>query len=189
MSKTHINTIMPKNTLGAWDFPQPREMVIERVQQEELFVPGENKKTKKATIWFRGEQKFMVLNATNKSAIVSLYGPYIEDWRGKVVILYSAKARFGRETVDAIRIKTAAEVKQMRGRVQDTAPADLDDIRNRLGMAAASGTEAFRAEWKKLTVGLSDEDKHELEQHIDTWKASAEAVDGNRSGAGQSGVV
>jgi len=48
----------------------------------------------------------MVLNKTNCKMIESIYGPIVKDWIGKPVTLYVKEGvRFGRETVDALRIK------------------------------------------------------------------------------------
>lgn len=49
--------------------------------------------------------KPMVLNKTNCKIIESLYGPEIENWIGKSVIIYSTTTKFRRDIVPCLRIK------------------------------------------------------------------------------------
>lgn len=47
----------------------------------------------------------MVLNKTNCKTIESIYGPNIEDWVGKPIIIYSTETKFGRDIVPCLRVK------------------------------------------------------------------------------------
>ena len=48
----------------------------------------------------------MILNVTNCKTIAKIYdSPYIEDWIGKYITVYSAKVKAFGETVEALRIR------------------------------------------------------------------------------------
>src|SRR3954467_6954507 len=60
----------------------------ERINDEEKLV-----------IYFVGEQKSLVLNKTNATAIASKYGPNVETWAGAEVTLFPASVDFrGKQT-------------------------------------------------------------------------------------------
>lgn len=53
-----------------------------------------------------GAKKPMILNKTNMKLITKIHGtPYIEEWSGKSIIIYSAKVKAFGEMVDALRVK------------------------------------------------------------------------------------
>lgn len=87
--RTHIETMVEKNYLGAWDLAE-REytLTIEKVEKVTLTLRGGVKKVC-PVITFRGARKKLVLAArTNRDTIANLYGPYIEDWPGKAITLF-----------------------------------------------------------------------------------------------------
>ena len=58
---------------------------------------------------FTGKDKRMVLNSTNRKALVNLYGMNTADWQGKPVVLYvDFKVRMMCKTVAGLRIKAPA---------------------------------------------------------------------------------
>ena len=50
-------------------------------------------------------QKPMILNSTNSKTIAKLYGPYIEDWQGKLITLFASTTKMAGETVECLRIR------------------------------------------------------------------------------------
>lgn len=55
---------------------------------------------------FKGRRKQLVLNSTNRRALVERFGVNVKDWSGKKVTLYvDDKVRFRGKTVCGIRIK------------------------------------------------------------------------------------
>ena len=59
----------------------------------------------KPVAYFYRQEKGLVLNQTNWDTIEALYGEESDDWLGKTITLYPAKAEFKGKRVDAIRIR------------------------------------------------------------------------------------
>jgi len=116
MEKTHIRTVNPEANkyMGEWDLPLQnngeKKLTIKSVGKVEVLINGTTKKESKIAVYFNEHKLPMILNATNRAAIISsVKSPYIEDWVGKIVLLYrevGVKA-FGKVT-DCIRIRPVA---------------------------------------------------------------------------------
>ena len=50
----------------------------------------------------------LVLNKTQATVIAKLHGNETDDWAGKRVTLYPTTTKFGRDTVDCIRVRERA---------------------------------------------------------------------------------
>ena len=111
--KTHYRKAFNSPYLSAADVVEPMTFQIKFVALQE----DATKKTKDKfnTIhWVEkeiraGEElKPMILNATNSRTLKTLTGsPYIEDWAGTHVTVYTEQGiRFGRDTVEGLRIST-----------------------------------------------------------------------------------
>lgn len=59
-------------------------------------------------VYFSESSKPMVLNKTNCKTIEKLYGPFVETWVGKRIIIESKKVKAFGEEVDALRVKKVA---------------------------------------------------------------------------------
>lgn len=79
-------------------------VMIERVVIDELVRRGGSRE-KKGVMHLKGTEKMVVLNRTNAETIVKLYGRDTSGWIGKRITLYPARVTFGRDTVDAIRVR------------------------------------------------------------------------------------
>lgn len=68
-----------------------------------------DKGRKESTVYaieFKGKQKKLVLNSTNRKTLVAKFGPNVKDWSDKDVVLFVDKrVRFAGKTVCGIRIK------------------------------------------------------------------------------------
>lgn len=115
---THFRKVFDSPYLSSVDLVEPIVLTIQRVVQE----LDKTKKTKDNfnTAYFvekfirPGEKlKPMILNATNSKAVSKIVGsPFIEDWAGARITVYVERGiKFGRETVDGLRIAAAAERK------------------------------------------------------------------------------
>lgn len=115
--KTHYRKAFNSPYLSSADIVEPTILTIKCVRLE----PDKTKKTKDLfnTAYFvekeirNGEElKPMILNATNSRTIKNLTGqPYIDDWQNVQVTVYvDHGVRFGRDTVDGLRISTERPV-------------------------------------------------------------------------------
>lgn len=80
-------------------------LTIARVEKEELTFVGGKKKVKPVVYFAEEHAKPLVINKTNADSIAHLYGTKAEDWIGKKVRFYPTKVPFGRDIVDAIRVR------------------------------------------------------------------------------------
>lgn len=109
-SKTHYRKAFNSPYLSSADIVGPTVLTIERVSLE-------IDKTKKTKDYFNtayfvekelrpGEKmKPMILNATNSKTLAGLFeSKFIEDWSGPVTIYVDPSVRFGKETMEGLRI-------------------------------------------------------------------------------------
>lgn len=117
-ASTHYRKVFDSPYLSSMDVVEPITLTIARVTQE----VDKTKKTKDTfnTAYFAekfirpGEKlKPMILNATNSKTMAKLTGtPFIEDWAGARVMVYVERGiKFGRDTVDGLRVMQVAERK------------------------------------------------------------------------------
>lgn len=116
--KTHYRKAFDSPYLSSADIVEPTILTISRAVLE-------NDKTKKTkdvfnTAYFEekelrpGEKlKPMILNATNSKMLKSITGsPFLEDWIGvKVTVFVDKNVRFGKESVEGLRISPARVTK------------------------------------------------------------------------------
>ncbi|OAM44444.1 hypothetical protein A7Q03_08760 [Eikenella sp. NML99-0057] len=114
-NKTHYRKVFDSPYLSAADIVEPVVLTIRCVQVE----ADKTKKTKDSmnTAYFAEREirageplKPMILNATNSKMVAKITGsPFLEDWNGVQVEIYvDHNVRFGRETVEGLRIRPAA---------------------------------------------------------------------------------
>lgn len=117
-SKTHYRKAFDSPYLSSADIVEPTVLTIARAVLE-------SDKTKKSkdvfnTAYFEerelrpGEKlKPMILNATNSKMLKSITGsPFLEDWVGvKVTVFVDKNVRFGKESVEGLRISPARVTK------------------------------------------------------------------------------
>ncbi|CFR14702.1 hypothetical protein [Yersinia frederiksenii] len=117
--KTHYRKAFDSPYLSSADIVEPTVLTIARVTLES----DKSKKTKDRfnTAYFqegeirKGEKlKPMILNATNSKMMKTITGsPFIDDWIGaKVTVYVEPNVRFGKESVEGLRICPAAQVKK-----------------------------------------------------------------------------
>jgi hypothetical protein len=66
---------------------------------------GEKYKQKKPVFSFKETEKTFVCNKTNRGAIAYAYGPEMDDWIGKPIILFPTMVSFGHKEVEGIRVR------------------------------------------------------------------------------------
>lgn len=109
--KTHYRKAFDSPYLSAADIVEPTVFTVARAALE--IDKTKQSKEQFNTVYFvekeirAGEKlKPMVLNATNSRVMKQLTGsPFIEDWAGtKITIYVDPNVKFGRETVEGLRI-------------------------------------------------------------------------------------
>ncbi|EBV4230949.1 hypothetical protein DOR27_16655 [Salmonella enterica subsp. enterica serovar Mikawasima] len=116
--KTHYRKAFDSPYLSSADIVEPTILTIARVALES----DKTKKTKDVfnTAYFEerelrpGEKlKPMILNATNSKTLKGITGsPFLEVWRGvKVTVFVDKNVRFGKESVEGLRISPARVIK------------------------------------------------------------------------------
>lgn len=117
-SKTHYRKAFDSPYLSSADIVEPTVLTIARAVLE----GDKTKKTKDVfnTAYFEerelrpGEKlKPMILNATNSKMLKCITGsPFLEDWAGvKVTVFVDKNVRFGKESVEGLRISPARVTK------------------------------------------------------------------------------
>ena len=117
--KTHFRKAFDSPYLSSADIVEPTVLTVQRVTLE----ADRTKKTKDLfnTAWFaekeirEGEKlKPMILNATNSKTMRNLANSaFIEDWQNMRVTIYvDHNVRFGKETMEGLRISPVAPEKR-----------------------------------------------------------------------------
>jgi hypothetical protein len=104
---THWKKLTNPNYIGSHDLQPGQEVkvTIKSVAQE--LVKGPDGKEEQCIVaQLEGAKKPMILNKTNCKIISRVLDtPYIEQWSGCSIIIYSAKVKAFGEMVDALRVK------------------------------------------------------------------------------------
>jgi hypothetical protein len=106
--------MFPSNYIKADDLEKDFKLTIYKVAKEELTVAGGAKKVS-MVVYFEEtassakknnrDEKAWVMNKTNMKIIKKLYGKDSDMWIGKQITLYATTCKFGRDTVDCIRVR------------------------------------------------------------------------------------
>ncbi|MBK7695511.1 MAG: hypothetical protein IPI30_14665 [Saprospiraceae bacterium] len=88
--KTHWKKLTNPNYIGAYSMPEGKDLTVEITDVKREVVKGEGGKTDECTILYLKDSKPMILNVTNSKMISKVHNtPFIEDWIGKKITLYS----------------------------------------------------------------------------------------------------
>lgn len=119
-NKTHYRKAFDSPYLSSADIVEPTVLTVRHVALE----PDKTKKTKDLfnTAYFiekelrAGEKlKPMILNATNSKTMAALAGSkFIDDWKNvRITVYVDGNVRFGKETVEGLRISPHAPEKKV----------------------------------------------------------------------------
>jgi hypothetical protein len=103
---THWKKLTNPKYLGSHDLQpgQKVKLTIESIVKE--MVKDQNGKDGECIVANIKGTKPMILNKTNCKIISRIYDtPYIEDWVGKQIVIYSAKVKVAGDIVDALRVE------------------------------------------------------------------------------------
>lgn len=107
MTYTHYKKLDNPDYIGAYAF-QPNEkktLTIAKVKRE-VITGTDGKKEECTLVYWKENEKPLILNATNGKMIQKVVGsPYIEEWVDKRVVLGVEKVKAFGEVVDAVRVQ------------------------------------------------------------------------------------
>ena len=107
MTATHWKKLKNNNYLGAYMLEPDKDIIvtIRDIKKGEVIGDG-GEKGEGALVYFAEYDKPMILNSTNAKAISTIYDtPYIEEWIGRKIQLYSTRIKAFGEYVDALRVR------------------------------------------------------------------------------------
>lgn len=160
MNKTHWKRLINPDYIGAYALNPGEDLLvtIDSVRSEK--VTGSGGKKDECSVARLIGQKPMILNATNSKTIAKLYGPYIEDWAGKQIILYASTTNLAGEMVECLRIRPVQPSQIRAGK------PSLTDERFANALAKVSANEYS---WEKLAndFALTDQQREDLHAAVD----------------------
>jgi hypothetical protein len=171
--KTHYRKAFDSPYLSSADIVEPTVLTVRCVKLES----DRTKKTKDAfnTAYFvekeirKGEPlKPMILNATNSKTMKALTGtPFIDDWNNvRITVYVDGSVRFGKETVEGLRISPHAP------------EAARKVLTPNMARAWVNAKEAFKRDGNLDSVlervDMSEEHQRQLASECEQEKASAD---------------
>ena len=107
---THWKKLTNPHYIGAHDLQPGQELKITIESIGNGVIKAFDRKSVKeeqcVVAHIKGAHKPLILNKTNMKIISKVLDtPYIEEWAGKSIIIYSAKVKAFGDIVDAIRVK------------------------------------------------------------------------------------
>ena len=103
--KHHWKEALPGDYLGAWSLNGEDKVLTVKAAGREIVTGANGKKEELLVLHWAENELPMVCNRTNAKSISKLYGPYLEDWRGKKIQLYPTTTKFGGEVVECLRVR------------------------------------------------------------------------------------
>jgi hypothetical protein len=99
-----LSEMHPSKWLSAADLDEEDLTVtMKRIEQERI---GQGSQADdKWVLYFKGQDKGLVLNKTNAKTIAGLYGDDTDNWMGKPITLFPTQVDMQGKQVDAIRVR------------------------------------------------------------------------------------
>ena len=106
---THWKKLINPDYLGAYSLDGMTELnvTIEKVVRE--MVTGTGGKKEECTVAYLKNQKPFIINRTNGKMITKvLKSPYVEEWVGKTITLFSTTTKVAGDEVECLRVRPQA---------------------------------------------------------------------------------
>lgn len=103
----NVNEMHPSKYFKASDLEDDEMTVTMKTVKQETVGQGAQSE-EKWVLYFRGQEKGLVLNKTNTTTIAKLYGDDTDSWAGKRITLFPTQVDMQGRQVDAIRVKNKA---------------------------------------------------------------------------------
>lgn len=116
-------SMFDRKYVGAWDL-EGREVTVRIARVAAETLTNRQGSNKKPVVYFDGTEKGFVLNKTNAAAIAAMYGNDTAKWVGKLITIYPTQVSFGRDMIDAIRVRPGIPQAAKAGTVRDDVPVD-----------------------------------------------------------------
>jgi hypothetical protein len=161
MAETHWKQNFNYKYTGAYELKsgETKTLTIKRTCSEE--VASEKGRIDSCFVaYFENQTKPMILNKTNCKTIEKLYGPIIENWIGKKIVVESQRVKYKGDMVDALRVKHVQPKQEQLANIDSARAAleacqTLDDLKR--VYLSLSKEEQF------ATISIKDEIKSRLE--------------------------
>lgn len=107
MAKTHWKKLTNPDYLGAYSFEEGKDMIVTIKEVTQETIPGaKGEKEECVVAHFENGVKPLILNKTNLKRIEKVAEtPYIEDWGGVNLQLYTEKVPAFGTVTDAVRVR------------------------------------------------------------------------------------
>lgn len=103
-TRTHWKTLINPEYIGSYMVQTDTVIEIEKVVRE--LVTGTGGKKEECTVAYLKGTKPFILNRTNQKMITKLLkSPYIEDWAGNRITVYSTTTSVAGETTECLRVR------------------------------------------------------------------------------------
>jgi hypothetical protein len=100
-----VNDMYPSKWLKSSDC-EDGDLVLTIAEIREERIGQGSQADDKWVVYFKEEDKGLVLNKTNTNTIAKLYGDETESWIGKQIVLFATEVQFQGDMVEAIRIRS-----------------------------------------------------------------------------------
>lgn len=97
-------SMFDRKYVGAWDL-EGKDVTVRIVRVAAETLTNKAGANKKPVVYFDGTEKGFALNKTNAAIVAAMYGNRTEEWVGKLITLYPTQVSFGRDQIDAIRVR------------------------------------------------------------------------------------
>lgn len=105
-----MNEAFPGKYLAAADLKRPCTVMVDRVEKQDV-SGGQDAPEEKPVVYFKGQEKGLVLNQTNFGTLATLHGDESDDWEGCRCELYPTTTEFRGKMVPCIRVRAAEPVR------------------------------------------------------------------------------
>jgi hypothetical protein len=106
-TQTHWKKLYNPDYLGAYSLDPGKDMILTiKTVKNEIVKGPDGKKEECMVMSFAENVKPMIINATNAKTITKLYKtPYIEEWQGRKIQIFSDEVKAFGDIVEALRIR------------------------------------------------------------------------------------
>jgi hypothetical protein len=101
----NINNAFPSKWIKSGDIPEDADLILTIASVSVEEVGSEENQESKPVVYFKENEKGLVLNKTNAETIANLYTPETENWQGKRIALFATEVSYGGKQTLGIRIR------------------------------------------------------------------------------------